>query len=1080
MVDFNKVIHNSNKFREPALRYEEFGEYCPYPKNTTEYFDYWNTQSDRCLNGYTAPDGDFITGYHYFYLNFCPINRISYIDQDGKKVRVSDTDFPDFYDYDYFFFQAINDAETAGKHMVVAKSRRKGYSLKCASMLCRNFYMIPESKSYVYASDKQFLTGDGILTKAWSYLDFIDENTAWGKKRQAVNSTMHRRASFYATDEYGNKMEVGYKSEIIGASIKDKPDKVRGKRAKLILFEEAGTFKELQAAWQIARPSVEHDGIAFGLMIAFGTGGSSGEDIRALKTAFYDPQQFNCIGFENIWDEGLTDKQCGFFVPQHSNLDVRDENGKRLYMDKDGNTLHSKAKDFILAQRTNELQNATDSMVVDRYIAEYAENPMEAFMELSGNIFPKKDLQLQLARIRTNRKLQNHKQVGELITDEKGVIRWIVKKGGDITKYPLPRTEKSSDVSGSIVIWEHPVPDAPFGLYLAGCLTPGEQVLTDIGLMDVQDVDLNRKLINSDGKFVDIVNLQRYDKVNEDTYRIRVANTYRTTNFTSEHPIYISRDKCATFNFTKAKDVQIGDWIKYPNVYKNTTDYDYSKLWNNTEYRIDRQIVNPINDPDFWWFIGLWLGDGWCESNGYKIAAAFNLADTNYITKYTNIVSKLFNRKVSSRIRGNCVELAFSFQQLNSFLTDNFGKYCYGKYIPEWAKRISEKLKINLILGYLASDGCVWLCKRGYVQLGFVSINHNLLESVQDIMFSIGYVTALNKLRSESVHTFVDKTCKTKLTYQLRMRHTDSVKFITTYCDLDDGKFNRIDLTNIKYTRRSPKRDCYLDDKNEYIYFQIKNIQQDSYSGTVYNFECDTHTFLTKNITTHNCDPYDHDQSGTNSLGSTFIYKRHQDFESYSDMIVAEYTGRPATAEDYYENVRKLLMYYNARCMYENMNKGVFTYFVNKHCDYLLADQPDILNDVISGGKSTVARRKGCHMTKEIKLWGEGLIKEWLIEELAPGVPRLSTILSEPFLEELISYNDRGNFDRVMAYMQVMIYKEQLYRTKVKRKNVEERSRRLFDKPLFGKSWFDEDNQPLAFNSTQSLNTQTHYHGTYY
>jgi len=35
-------------------------------------------------------------------------------------------------------------------------------------------------------------------------------------------------------------------------------------------------------------------------------------------------------------------------------------------------------------------------------------------------------------------------------------------------------------------------------------------------------------------------------------------------------------------------------------------------------------------------------------------------------------------------------------------------------------------------------------------------------------------------------------------------------------------------------------------------------------------------------------------------------------------MIVAEYTGRPATAEMFYENVRKLLVYYNARAMYEN------------------------------------------------------------------------------------------------------------------------------------------------------------------
>jgi hypothetical protein len=33
---------------------------------------------NRCINGYTADDGDYITGYNYFYINYCPIQRIVY------------------------------------------------------------------------------------------------------------------------------------------------------------------------------------------------------------------------------------------------------------------------------------------------------------------------------------------------------------------------------------------------------------------------------------------------------------------------------------------------------------------------------------------------------------------------------------------------------------------------------------------------------------------------------------------------------------------------------------------------------------------------------------------------------------------------------------------------------------------------------------------------------------------------------------------------------------------------------------------------------------------------------------------
>ena len=208
-------------------------------------------------------------------------------------------------------------------------------------------------------------------------------------------------------------------------------------------------------------------------------------------------------------------------------------------------------------------------------------------------------------------------------------------------------------------------------------------------------------------------------------------------------------------------------------------------------------------------------------------------------------------------------------------------------------------------------------------------------------------------------------------------------------------------------------------------------------------------------------DPYDQDQSGTNSLGCCLIYKRFQDFESYQDVIVAEYTGRPKTAEEFYENVRKLLKYYNAKAMVENQNTGIFTYFNNKHCNYLLADQPDIIRDITNSSK--VNRGKGCHMTKEIKAWGIDRIKEWLEEDLGNDTLRLNTIMSEPLLEELIKYNEKINVDRVMALLQIMIYKEQLYNYQVKQKTEKEKQIRLFNAPLFKN--YDNTYEPQINNS---------------
>ena len=196
------------------------------------------------------------------------------------------------------------------------------------------------------------------------------------------------------------------------------------------------------------------------------------------------------------------------------------------------------------------------------------------------------------------------------------------------------------------------------------------------------------------------------------------------------------------------------------------------------------------------------------------------------------------------------------------------------------------------------------------------------------------------------------------------------------------------------------------------------------------------------------CDPYDHDQAASSdSLGSVFIYKRFQNFESYYDILVAEFTGRPDTVSEFYETVMKLLIYYNAVLLYENEKPGLFAHFTNKHCEYLLADQPNIISDIIKNSK--VQRKKGIHMSVGIKDWAELKTRDWLNEEYEPGKRNLTKILSEPLLEELISYNRNGNFDRVIAFMLVVVYKEELHNRHVKKATDDERSRSLFRLPLF-------------------------------
>lgn len=338
-------------------------------------------------------------------------------------------------------------------------------------MLVRNYELIPGSKNFAVASEQKYLIGDGLLTKAWAIMDFCDRNTAWAKQR-LKSTSMERTSGFKIKDEFGKETEDGYMSSIIGITLKNDAERIRGTRGKLILWEEAGKFADIKEAWSIARSSLESDdGVAFGTQIAFGTGGTEGVDFEGLKDMFFHPDSYNIYSQPNIWDDNAEETNCGFFCPQWSNMEGFDEKGNQIFMDKDGNSLRELSIKECVKQRKEVQDGRGDRQLLDRFIAERPLKPAEAVLELGGNIFPRKQLLDQLNRLRTNIKLQNMKHVVDLSWDGDGKVKATEKKSGDITTYPLKSGEKPE---GSVVIWEYPIINPPYGLYIAG-LDPYDQ-----------------------------------------------------------------------------------------------------------------------------------------------------------------------------------------------------------------------------------------------------------------------------------------------------------------------------------------------------------------------------------------------------------------------------------------------------------------------------------------------------------------------------------------------------------------------------------------------------------------------------
>lgn len=244
------------------------------------------------------------------------------------------------------------------------------------------------------------------------------------------------------------------------------------------------------------------------------------------------------------------------------------------------------------------------------------------------------------------------------------------------------------------------------------------------------------------------------------------------------------------------------------------------------------------------------------------------------------------------------------------------------------------------------------------------------------------------------------------------------------YDDVYVGKivFNSDNRPEFQPTSDTPIRD-----------FPLKN---DSTKGAVEIYklpEKDSNGNVFSNRYIAGLDPIDDDSSddSSHSLMSFFV------LDLWTDSIACEYTERTSFADDGYEMIRRILLFYNARCLYENNKKGIFAYFSRMNCLYLLEDTPEFLKDrdmiktLGMGNKS-----KGYSATKGINEYADKLTKDWLMQpvtihqtidgkETETTVYKLYTVRNRAFLRECSLFNPDINVDRIRAFGAVMLSREQ-------------------------------------------------------
>lgn len=492
------IVENIDYFRPTAIHYQKYGCFTnlrPNANPNSEFGKWIREEKRRCWEGYVREsDGEWVTGYMYWFLNYSPIMLSKIIKGTKRANRVED--FPEFWEGIYWRFHYMEQAANGGlynnfeggQHCAELASRGKGKSFSLASILSHDFILgvneIAHHRvmSVVTAYQKEYLTKDGVLNKFSSMANFCAEHTQFPRKR--LKSSMQEMTWIMGYKDVELDVERGTLNNILGVSSKDDESKLRGKRAAHILIEEFGTFPRLTDMYNVLTPSVEEGDIVFGQIYMLGTAGDNESDFAGAQEIMYNPKGYRMYALPNVFDKNNQGRpNFVFFFPGYVNR-------KGCY-NEDGVSDVIKALIEILMNRYTKKYNSSDPNTIIKVIAEVPITPAEAIVKTGVNMFPVTDLTERLQQLDSNPREFDDVYTGELVVNKSGQIEFKPTSAQPIREFP----HKDNKIEGGLEMFQLPEIDratgSPFnGRYILGCDPYDDDASNTMSLGSVFVLDL--------------------------------------------------------------------------------------------------------------------------------------------------------------------------------------------------------------------------------------------------------------------------------------------------------------------------------------------------------------------------------------------------------------------------------------------------------------------------------------------------------------------------------------------------------------------------------------------------------------
>lgn len=404
------------------------------------------------------------------------------------------------------------------------------------------------------------------------------------------------------------------------------------------------------------------------------------------------------------------------------------------------------------------------------------------------------------------------------------------------------------------------IPGGKVDLIAAGfpCFPAGTLVNTNSGYVPIEQVTGEHLLLTHTGQYKPINNLQRkLLPAGQPMHTITIRGLHRPIQCTEEHPFYARRLctvdgalKYSAPEFVEAKHLGTDHLVGIPIDQRSIVPTFTVVHQGNAAPSSMRLKELRMSDPEQWYALGYFLGDGWVQDNrkpsgNLQYRICFVVAHKDEAT----VVPRL--RKVLHLTRADVAESCTKYVACNKMwwtVLNDFGRYAHGKTIPDWVHAAPTHLLKEFVNGYMAADGSKRLTRQGKENWRMASVSVNVALGIQRVMTKIGLAFGVRRDRKPRESVIEDRLINQRDIYEVG---------------------GQLEFSHLR------KRRYWIEDNYMWCMVRRVEVQLTKEAQWVYNFEvADDNSYCVENVAVHNCIGFSTGgkREGLDQAGSRLFY----------------------------------------------------------------------------------------------------------------------------------------------------------------------------------------------------------------